>query len=632
MLDELLGVELPGPVRDVVVARAEGNPFFVEELLGTLIDRGVVERSDGGWTCAELPEGFEIPDTVQAVLAARIDLLPPAEKAALQVASVIGRVFWTGPVYELVGGMPDLELLAERDFVRRRPGSSLPGEREYAIKHALTREVVYESVPKARRAQLHAAFASWLEKAGLGGDEHAALLAHHYAEAVRPEDADLAWPGHADEVERLRAKAVAWSRRAAQLAVGRYEIDEGLAVLQRAVELESDPGRQAELWQEIGHANALRFDGEAFRAAIERAVELTGPSAELYAELALQTARRSGMWERPPDRELVERWIDLALELAEEGSPTYAKVLAAAALWRNDEAAARRLYAIAEQLGDTGLRSNALACLTDAAWSAGELEQARSWLEERLELLPELVDPDDRHFALMTAVSLYLNTGRIMEAERASEHLGEMVQGLTPHHRLHGVGTGITVERVRGRWERVRDLTPQAERAVQANSAAPCPANARCLFDCALASLYCGDDDEAARLEAEADAEIRDAYRSLYSAAKLRLALARNDMSEVERLVGSFDAGPLIWVETVQSAPALFDALVALRVLDRVETLAPGHLGRRTYAEPFALRALGVARGDEQLLEDASSRFRAMGLDWRADETDNVFRAKIAAN
>src|SRR5438445_10328945 len=139
-------------MRCAVVERAEGNPLFVEELLATLIDRGVLARRDGAWSCAELPPGFEIPDTVQAVLAARIDLLPPVEKAALQAAAVIGRVFWTGPVCELVEDAPDFELLQEREFIRRRAGSSLAGEQEYVIKHALTREVAYGSLLKAKRA------------------------------------------------------------------------------------------------------------------------------------------------------------------------------------------------------------------------------------------------------------------------------------------------------------------------------------------------------------------------------------------------------------------------------------------------------------------------------------------------
>ncbi len=134
MLGELLGGSLPEQLRDVVLEHSEGNPFFIEELLATMIDRNLIRVDDGVWQMAELPAGFAVPDTVQAVVAARIDLLGSAEKEALQAASVIGRVFWAGPVYELVQGSgPDLRVLEERDFIRRRPGSSLPGDREYAI-------------------------------------------------------------------------------------------------------------------------------------------------------------------------------------------------------------------------------------------------------------------------------------------------------------------------------------------------------------------------------------------------------------------------------------------------------------------------------------------------------------------
>ena len=307
LLDALLGVEPPDSVRRLIVERAEGNPFFVEELIATLIDRDVLRRTDGGWGFGELPPGFDVPDSIQAVLAARIDLLPAAEKSALQAAAVIGRVFWTGPVYELVeGAQPDFGLLEERDFVRRREGSSLAGEREYVIKHALTREVAYASLPKAVRGHRHAAFAGWLERRGEGRDEHAPLLAYHYAQAIRTDDLDLAWPGREEDVERLRAKAITWSRRAADLAIGRYEIDDGLSLLHQALELETDPRLQAELWQSIGHANALKFDGPAFREAMENAVELGGSPAELYTELALQVVRRSGMWIRRPDPVLVD--------------------------------------------------------------------------------------------------------------------------------------------------------------------------------------------------------------------------------------------------------------------------------------------------------------------------------------
>jgi class 3 adenylate cyclase len=193
MAAELLSADLPQQIRDVI-GRAEGNPFFVEEVVATLIDLGVLARSDGDWIVGELPDDLIVPDSVQAVLAARIDLLGPTEKAALQAASVIGRIFWPGPVRELIGGgEPDFDVLEERDFIRHRSGSSLAGEHEYAIKHALTREVAYGSLPKARRARMHAACARWIERIAESREEQAPLLAHHYAEAVRPEDADLAW-------------------------------------------------------------------------------------------------------------------------------------------------------------------------------------------------------------------------------------------------------------------------------------------------------------------------------------------------------------------------------------------------------------------------------------------------------
>jgi class 3 adenylate cyclase len=185
LLDELLAGGMSAGLRELV-DRAEGNPFFVEELLGVMIDRGLLIRRNGGWTLRELPSQFTVPDTVQAVLAARIDLLTAAEKSAIQAAAVIGRIFWAGPVYELVEDEPDLRVLEDRDLVRRRAGSSMAGEREYAIKHALTREVAYASLPKARRARMHGTFAAWLERKGESRDDLGSLLAHHYAEAVHP--------------------------------------------------------------------------------------------------------------------------------------------------------------------------------------------------------------------------------------------------------------------------------------------------------------------------------------------------------------------------------------------------------------------------------------------------------------
>ena len=237
MLSAMVG-GLPSAVRELVIDRAEGNPFFVEELLARLIDQRVLEPVGDGWKAHALPDGFPVPDSLQALLAARIDLLDPPEKEALQAGAVIGRNFWSGAIRELLGGRePDLGVLVERDFVHRRDGSSAAEGQEYVIKHALIREVAYAAIPKARRPRLHAAFAEWLERTGTGRDEHAALLAHHYVEAVRPENVDLAWQEEGRELQRMRENAVRWQRRSAELAVARGELSETPDLVRPALEV-----------------------------------------------------------------------------------------------------------------------------------------------------------------------------------------------------------------------------------------------------------------------------------------------------------------------------------------------------------------------------------------------------------
>ena len=617
LLDELLGIELPDSLREVVVARAEGNPLFLEEIVSALIDMDVLERLDGEWAIGELPADFQVPDSVTAVLAARIDLLPAEEKAALQAAAVIGRIFWTGPVYELVGGSPDFGLLEKRDFVRRRAGSSIAGEREYAIKHALTREVAYASLPKARRAQLHAAFAEWLERSAERNDEHAALLAHHYLEAVQPDDVDLAWAGRDEQLVELRTRAVIWASRAAAAAVGRYEIDEGLSLLHRAVSLEPDPRRQAELWQEIGHANALKFDGPPFREAMEKAVELGGDPAELYTELALQAVRRSGMWVRRPDPELIDGWVEHARELSPEGSPTYPWALAALTLRTSDEETAHELKSVAEQVGDPELRSHALAALTQVAWRAGDLDRASAAIKERLEVLAGISAPDDRHFALMQAIEVDLAQGRLSAAARASSQLAEEVEGLTVHHRVHGVHMRLRVEVLAGRWSAVRSLSSWAAQAVDANATTPCTANSTVLLYCALATAHHGDFAEALSLQRRAEEwEAGKESDSL----KLWLALACNDLAGLRQLVDLLAPLAFMPFEFDRSA-ALLDALVGLGDRAQIESVAPNALRPGTYLEPYALRALGFARADRSLLSEAATRFDEMELDRLAGET-----------
>jgi class 3 adenylate cyclase len=625
MLDELVPAELPARLREVVIQRAEGNPFFVEELVQTLIDQGVLERRNGGWTVTALAEDLVVPDTVQAVLAARIDLLEPAEKAALQAAAVIGRTFWSGPVYELLEGLqPDLRLLEERDFIRHRSGSSIVGEREFAIKHALTREVAYGSLPKAKRAVLHSRFAAWLERAGEGRDEHAVLLAHHYAAAVRPEDVDLAWSGDDEELARLRLRAVWWLRRAADLAVSRYEIQDAVSLLHRAVELETLPQAQMEIWREIGRASALYFDGTAFSTAMQRAIELArdGPTApDLYAELAFQTLVRAGMWGVAPPADLVEGWIGRALELAELDSAARAKALIARCYSNYDKSdeLVSEASAIAERLCDPVIRSYGYDVRGLAAFAAREYDRALEWHRRRLSLVDEISDPDHQADAYGNAIAPAIACGHLDEARRYSALHEEVTRRLSPHHRLHGVSASLELQELLGDWDAACRLQQRVEEAVAANIATPCVRNQRSLLVCALARAHLGDEYEARRLAEEADAHEMTGYGTVLDTPRIQLALHRNDLGAVESLLGVPRVRRTNWFYLSSMATHL-DALAALGDRARVETEAD-RVEAGTYLEPFALRALGLVREDANLLERAADSFEAFTLNWHAART-----------
>ena len=626
MLDELLGGTLPAGLREVVVQRAEGNPFFVEELLGTLIDRQLLERQNGSWRLAELPSDFVVPDTVQAVVAARIDLLDPDEKQALQAASVIGRIFWAGPVYELVQeAEPDLRVLEERDFIRRRAGSSIAGDREYAIKHALTREVAYASVPKARRARLHAAFARWIERNGEGRDEYAPLLAHHYAEAVRPEDSDLAWGGAESELAELRARALGWLRRAAELAIGRFEIDDGLALLHRALDLEPDQAGRAALWREVGRANVFKFDGEAFWIAMQNSLEGSdrATTADTYSQLAFHTATRAAMWKRRPDRELIEGWIERALELSEPETPARARALIARAYFDPERfgAVAQEASELADRIDDMELRSWAWDARSTVAFSRGDYEEAFDWVQRRFEIVPIVTDPDHIALIYLDGLPAYLATGRIAEARQISKAHDDVTNNLTPHHRMHAAMLLIYVEHAIGRWDLVRDLQSRAESAVAANIATPCSSNVSSLLLCAIANLHLGDENEARRLERRVEELGMEGYADLFDPRYIEIAIARGDLAEVERKLSEWSPEGFLDIEGLI---ARLNALVALERRAEIEEEAPVLVKPGTYLEPFALRALGYARGDDGLIQQAIERFEAMGLDWHAAKTRDL--------
>ena len=172
-LIDALGGTLDPSERQAVLAKTEGNPLFVEETVRMLAEEG--------------SEGIgRIPDTLQALIAARIDRLAPEAKALLQRAAVIGRIFWEGALERL---SPELESLEEtlddlrlREFVLDEERSSIRGEKAYKFKHVLIREVAYSGLSKSARAEHHARFAEWLKERA--GEELLEIRAFHLDRAT----------------------------------------------------------------------------------------------------------------------------------------------------------------------------------------------------------------------------------------------------------------------------------------------------------------------------------------------------------------------------------------------------------------------------------------------------------------
>jgi class 3 adenylate cyclase/tetratricopeptide (TPR) repeat protein len=230
------------PLKQLLIERTGGNPFFLEESVRTLVETGVLEGEPGAYRLAQALPTIQVPATVQAILAARIDRLPAEEKHLLQTAAVIGTEVPL-PLLQAIAELPDDVLqrgLAHLQAAEFLYETRLFPEREYTFKHALTHEVAYGSLLQERRRLLHVRIVEALE--GLAGGrvaEQVERLAHH---ALRGEVWD---------------KAVAYCRRAGAKAMERSAFREATAALEQAlVALQHLPDSRATREQAID----LRFD------------------------------------------------------------------------------------------------------------------------------------------------------------------------------------------------------------------------------------------------------------------------------------------------------------------------------------------------------------------------------------
>jgi tetratricopeptide (TPR) repeat protein len=250
--------------RDRITEAAEGNPLFIEEMLGMLIDEERLRQEKGGWVEAGDVTSVPTPPSIQSLLAARIELLPHEERAILQRASVVGRVFWWGAVADLstqsnqTGIESHLQALVRKGMIRPDE-SAFAGQDAFRFHHILIRDAAYQSLPSATRADLHERFAEWMERiAGERVDEYEEILGYHLEQACRQRLASTSGSDLASRASRFLASA---GRR----ALDRDDVTAALNLLSRASELDPTDAPEA-LSIRLFLAEAMQNSGDYRRA------------------------------------------------------------------------------------------------------------------------------------------------------------------------------------------------------------------------------------------------------------------------------------------------------------------------------------------------------------------------------
>ncbi|MEZ4517464.1 MAG: tetratricopeptide repeat protein [Chloroflexota bacterium] len=480
LVDELLqlAVSIPQPLRDLLISNAEGNPFYTEELVKTLIDDGVIVREEEHWRIDEgRLQGHRVPATLTNVLQARLDGLPVEERAIVQRAAVVGRLFWDATVADLADRKPDeiqpsLAAIRKRDLVVQHDRSSFADVLEYAFRHSLLRDVAYETVLLAARRTYHARVAHWLEtNAGERLGEYLDLVAEHYLLGGENGRA-------ADYLEQAATQAL--NAGAYQSARNTYE-----HVLTLRQDIADTTESVCNAYVRLGEACWQLGDYPASESALDRGLELARQIGDQRAEAnALyylsKTAASLGDFEQaqtrldealPPAR--VTGGEDLARVLYGLGSTAWRtgdmdaarthtlecleiaqaqgygsleimalNVLGLVAGSQSDEetelANYKKCLELARKIGDLFREAIALANLGVMAILRDDDEEALGLLEAAVDIFRELGRQESVALNLANLATVHLKLGNLDEAKRYARETLRLAQQLGATPRILG--------------------------------------------------------------------------------------------------------------------------------------------------------------------------------------------------
>jgi class 3 adenylate cyclase len=455
-------LESPAPeLVPIVVRRSEGNPFYAGEIVRSLLERGA-DLADSA-SVAAAAEG--LPDTVQATVLARLDALDPPARRVMQLGAVLGRTFSEAGVAALSDGDARgaaVEQLVDRELIRPA------GRERLTFRHIIIRDVAYGTLTRAERAILHAAAGRWLESSVAGReDERAELIAFHFREAaLMGSSLDVG-----DDAD-VRASAVHWLRRAAEVAAGARGMVEAVGHLRAAIDL-APASVQPVLYERLGdfHGSgdqAVHSYAKAWQLGEEQGMDPGFLLRNLGRQLMV-ICRWFASVARPVSEDEIQQLVTRGSTWLTDADPraraTYLIAAASLPFWlrqsgrrapnREDfelsDARVREGLALAEELDDPVLISAALDTMSTtpvADWGhILNLARRRTEMGNRLPL-------DERLDALNMVAWASAALGDLPETIRASQMAIELVQpGQNAGFSLAGASWSTYARALRGEWE-----------------------------------------------------------------------------------------------------------------------------------------------------------------------------------
>jgi predicted ATPase/class 3 adenylate cyclase len=372
-----------------VAERSGGNPLFAEEMVNRLIEEDTIEAAT-------------LPSTVQSLLAARLDSLDRLERRLLQHAAVVGQVFWDGSLRataseEGLDLVHTLDTLEQKDLLVPTPRSRLAGEREFAFKHVLIRDVAYSMLPKSVRCRKHVEVGEFIrERAGERIDAFAGLVAEHYSRA-----ATLGAEAGLDPVAltELRTEALELLEAAGDAAAALYSNNEAFERYSDALELsdELSDSDRARIGEKQGDVATRMGRVDAAVAVWERCLEYHRSEEDLARVADLHRKIGAALWDKGERRASIDNY-QRGIDLLKDGPPSLELVRLyeeAASLYMHTGDNMLAIYAsekalrLAERLGEARAASRAHGIFGRVFGRIGDSEKARENLERSVALARE---------------------------------------------------------------------------------------------------------------------------------------------------------------------------------------------------------------------------------------------------